>query len=288
MSALLTPSEEAQTLQTIEMFEVIAQSNPADFESMEILKEAYHKLGRQGEVLGASKRIARAYALSGKLSSAILEYESILQVFPEDPEAQAALNDIETKANNLTEAPGPAVGDATSRSAPASGKAKSSEEPGAQPEADDGRPAMRKLLVDGKHISPADFDLYWSTPESREPPRQVNEPFIQILADKQILPLDKALSLICAKARLGYLPLEKYDVDVEFVRTFPREICQKWCVLPFDHLSKSVLVATANPFNGRALRDFQDFNAETGTKGRFLYYMASPTELVKILRKTFR
>lgn len=284
----MTPSEEAQTLQTIEMFEVIAQSNPADFESMEILKEAYHKLGRQSDVLSASKKIAQAYVLSGKLSSAILEYESILQVFPDDRQAQAALTDIETKATNLTEPPAPVAAEPTAQAAPVSAKAKTPGEPGAPPETDDGRPAMRKLLVDGKQVSPADFDLYWSTPDGKEPPKQVIEPFIQILADKQILPLDKSLSLICAKARLGFLPLEKYDIDVEFVRTFPREICQRWCILPFDRLSKSVLVATANPFNGRALRDLEDFSAQAGTKNRFLWYVASPVELVKILRKTFR
>src|SRR5437763_9106581 len=108
MAATLTQSEEAQLGQTIEMFEVITQSQPQDYQSLEILKEAYSKLGRQKDVVGTSKRIAQAYVQMGQLSSAILEYETILQRFPHDPDVQAALKDIESKANNFPLEPAPA------------------------------------------------------------------------------------------------------------------------------------------------------------------------------------
>src|SRR3989441_2572553 len=101
MVSPLSASEEAQLLQTIEMFEVITQSQPQDYQSLEILKEAYHKLGREKEVIQASKRIAQAYVMMGQLSSAILEYESVLQRCPEDAEVLAALSEIENKANTL-------------------------------------------------------------------------------------------------------------------------------------------------------------------------------------------
>jgi outer membrane protein assembly factor BamD (BamD/ComL family) len=98
MSATLTANEEAQLNQTIEMFEVITQSQPQDYQSLEILKEAYSKLGRQDAVVQTSKRIAEAYVQLGQLSSAILEYESILQRFPDDPDVNKALAAIESKA----------------------------------------------------------------------------------------------------------------------------------------------------------------------------------------------
>src|SRR5512135_3647231 len=103
MVGSITPSEEAQLTQTIEMFEVITQSQPQDYQSLEILKEAYVKLGREAEALNTSKRIAQAYVLMGQISSAILEYESILQRFPDDPEVMAALKDLESRASNLSE-----------------------------------------------------------------------------------------------------------------------------------------------------------------------------------------
>ena len=61
MTGTLNPGEEAQLRQTIEMFEVITQSQPQDYQSLEILKEAYLKLGLESEVIQTSKRIAQAY-----------------------------------------------------------------------------------------------------------------------------------------------------------------------------------------------------------------------------------
>jgi hypothetical protein len=285
MSATITPNEEAQLLQTIEMFEVITQSQPQDYQSLEILKEAYSKLNKQDAVVSTAKRIAEAYVQLGQLSSAILEYESILQRFPDDPDVQKALSAIENKANSFADptamdALAPERGTQTLKK-PADGKAATSQT--TLTAIDDGRAAMLKLFIDAKLVSVTDFDMFWPQPNLTEPPRALAEPFIQILADKQILPLDKSMKLLSDKSRLAYLPLEKYDVDVELARTFPRDVCLRWCVLPFDKLSKSVMVATANPFNKQAARDL-----EAATKNRLVFYLATPIELTKILKKLFR
>jgi hypothetical protein len=287
MTVPLAANEEAQTLQTIEMFEVIAQSDPSDYVSLEILKEAYFKLGRPKDVVKTAKRIAEAYVRSGRLSSALLEYESIQQAFPHDPEVKAALAVIEEQATHISPA-APAETEAADKIPVASPGPSAGHGRSAPAEIDDGRLAMQKLLVDGKQISAADFNLCWSTPNLQEPPRQVSEPFLQILADKQLLPLDKSLKLVCERSRLSYLPLDKYDVDIDLARSFPRAVCQRWCVLPFDRLSKAILVATANPFNKQAALELEETNADNGTHYRFLWYLAAPAELLKILHKVFR
>jgi hypothetical protein len=285
MPATLTPNEEAQLTQTIEMFEVITQSQPLDYQSLEILKEAYSKLGKQEAVVATAKRIAEAYVQLGQLSSAILEYESILQRFPDDPDVQKALAAIESKANSFSAPPEPEPMDRTSTFGKkgADGKKTAAGETAPAAAVDDGRQTMQKFFLDSKLISAADFDMFWPTPNLKDAPRVVTEPFVQILADKQILPLEKSMKLLAEKSRLAYLPLEKYDVDVELARSFPRDICLRWCVLPFDRLSKSVMVATTNPFNKQAARDL-----EAATKSRLLFYLATPVELTKILKKIFR
>jgi tetratricopeptide (TPR) repeat protein len=296
MSAAITPNEEAQLAQTIEMFEVITQSQPLDYQSLEILKEAYSKLSRNEAVVQTSKRIAEAYVQLGQLSSAILEYESILQRFPEDPDVLKALGEIESRANSFSAsdtdlAPAPAAAPATGAGKKEdSGLIKMSPIPANSPLApaapaaiDDGRQMMQKLFMDAKLISSSDFDVFWPAPSLKDPPKGVIEPFIQALHDKQILPIDKSMKLLAEKSRLAYLPLEKYDVDVELARTFPRDVCLRWSVLPFDRMSKSVMVATANPFNKQAARDL-----EAHTKCRLLFYLATPAELTKILKKIFR
>src|SRR3974390_2106781 len=107
MATTLSANEEAQLAQTIEMFEVITQSQPQDYQSLEILKEAYSKLHREKDVINTPKRIAQAYVQMGQLSSAILEYETILQRHPDDPDVQSALKEIESRANNFPVEPPP-------------------------------------------------------------------------------------------------------------------------------------------------------------------------------------
>src|SRR5215467_6641636 len=157
MPTTLNPGEEAQLGQTVEMFEVITQSQPQDYQSLEILKEAYSKLGREKDVISTSKRIAEAYVQMGQLSSAILEYETILQRFPDDPDVQSALKQIESKANNFPVEP--TVEPAALAKAPAA-------KPGQRPavrmpmaEVEDGRRTMLKIFVESKLITSGDFDL---------------------------------------------------------------------------------------------------------------------------------
>src|SRR6266567_2142835 len=136
MTASLTANEEAQLSQTIEMFEVITQSQPHDYQSLEILKEAYFKLGRETDVISTSKRIAQAYVVMGQLSSAILEYESILQRYPDDPDVLAALGEIESKANSISSQP--ALGEVEEAPKAAPKEAKSKKGRAAPVELDDG------------------------------------------------------------------------------------------------------------------------------------------------------
>jgi tetratricopeptide (TPR) repeat protein len=290
MAETLTTSDQSQLEQTIEMFEVITQSQPHDYQSLEILKEAYAKLGREKEAVSTSKRIAEAYVQMGQLSSAILEYETILQRFPDDPDVKAALARIETKANHfpVEETPTEILLAKPLSAAPAAPVAKNGSK--AAPtnrivptDVDDGERTMRKIFVDTKVITAGDFDLCWAKPDLSGPPNGVIEPFIQVLADKGILAIDKSLKILSDHSRYAYLPLEKYDVDMDLARSFPGETCQRWCLMPFDRMSKCILVATANPFNQQAAKEL----AQT-TPNRLLWYIVSPTELVKIVRKVYR
>jgi tetratricopeptide (TPR) repeat protein len=275
----LNPGEEAQLLQTIEMFEVIVQSQPHDCQSLEILKEAYTKLGREPDLIRTSKRIAEAYTHMGQLSSAILEYETVLQRQPNDADVQTALKRIEDRASNATEQDVVVEPAAVAHSDTTRLRRKARAAEGI----DDGQKAMRKIFVESKIISAADFELCWRVPDLTEPPADVTEPFIQTLNEKSLLPVDKSLKLLADKSRAGFLPLERYDVDMDLMRGFPADVCRRWCVLPFDRMSKTILVATANPFNQQAAKDLSEV-----TSHRLLWYLALPLELVKIIRKVFR
>jgi tetratricopeptide (TPR) repeat protein len=281
-TATLNAGEEAQLQQTIEMFEVIVQSQPTDCQSLEILKEAYTKLGREPDIVNTSKRIAQAYLQMGQLSSAILEYETVLQRRPNDTDVQLALKQIEDKANNVAVQQTAGVEPSALTSSPDTARFKKKTRASAE-DVDDGRKAMHKIFVEGRIITTGDFDLWWRSPDLTQPPTDVVEPFIHALSEKGILPVEKSLKLLSDKSRLAYLPLDKYELDIELARGFPMAVCRRWCLLPFDRMSKGILVATANPFNQQAAKEL----AET-TTNRLLWYLASPAELMQHIRKAFR
>jgi len=97
MSASLTSlssEEQEQLQQTIEMFEVIVQASPQDTQSLEILKDAYQKLGRS-EAPTIARRLADTYKELGQFSQALLEYEAILQHDQNNMEVIAAIGEVE-------------------------------------------------------------------------------------------------------------------------------------------------------------------------------------------------
>src|SRR5205823_3665753 len=92
-------------------------------------------------------------------------------------------------------------------------------------EIDDGRRSMYKLFVENKIISPGDFDLCWCRPDMSVAPVGVVEPFIQVLGDKGILPVEKALKVLCDHSRSAFLPLRCYDIDLDLAKKFPIDTC---------------------------------------------------------------
>jgi hypothetical protein len=217
----------------------------------------------------------------GQLSSAILEYETVLQRRPDDADVQAALRQIEDKANNV------AVQDAGVESAASAPQPDTTQfhkkTRAVAAEIDDGHKTMRKIFVETKIISAGDFDLCWRAVDFTSAVSDVVEPFIYNLAEKNILHVEKSLKLLADKSRTAYLPLDKYDVDIDLLRGFPAEVCRRWCVVPFDRMSKSILVATVNPFNQQAVKDLSE-----ATTHRLLWYLAPPADLIYNLRKAFR
>lgn len=97
MPTKLAAKEEEQLLATVEMFETIMESQPWDYQSLQILEQAYLKLGRSEDALSTAKKIAEAFIQLGRASDAIAEYERILRNFPGDPEAQGSLAVLQSR-----------------------------------------------------------------------------------------------------------------------------------------------------------------------------------------------
>src|SRR5436190_11655653 len=79
------------------MFEAITQTQPEDYQSLEILREAYTKIGRHDDALRTSRKLAEAYFNAGSYTPALQQCEIILARDPNAPEILAMLGEIEQR-----------------------------------------------------------------------------------------------------------------------------------------------------------------------------------------------
>lgn len=289
MASTISEEEIQQLLRTVEMFEAITQSQPDDYQSWEILKEAYTKLGRQEDSRRASKKLAEAYISLGQFSQAILEYEGILQEHPNDPDVLKALSELEAKTSgfNLAAASGtPALSEDSKPTPPAptlavgAGASQSSH---ASRKPEDGDRALANMLLAEKFVTPQAVEPLLQRLTAQRPASiEKGQPLtlVQMLVDEQITKLEDILTLLVDKSGLAYLPLSIYDVDRDVACLLPKDFCFAHCIIAFDLISRSLLIATANPFDVVARNQ-----AELIAGYSVFWYLASPAEIISALRR---
>ena len=288
MASNISEEEIQQLLRTVEMFEAITDSQSDDYQSLEILKEAYAKLGRRDDSLRASKKLAQAYSNLGQISQAILEYEGILQEYPDDPDVIAALAELEAKTSQFSalHSPGaptlrvdskPTPPAGAPAGAPASSKGASKSE--------DGNAALAEVLIGEKILTPqAARPLLQRLNAERSASAEKGQPLslLQMLADEQIGKMEDLLNVLVDKSGLPYLPLSIYDIDRDVACLLPKGVCFNNGIIPFDLISRSVLIATTNPFDSTARNQ-----AELMLPYNAFWYITSPAEITAALRRVY-
>ena len=300
-----TPSssqeEHSQILQTIEMFEAITQTQPDDYQSLEILKEAYHKVGRQEESLRMSRRLAEAYFNVGSYTLAMQECDVLLLKEPNSPEVLAMLGEIETKLQ--------AAGQAIAAKGAKNGSSGPSDLLGGKGDSNStliesggrgaltGRVDAHRLLERGDDHLAKFFIVQQLFPEEQvtaalESVTMANKNLNgQVLAasllDHMCGPdvdkLEAVLSSLIDRTKFAYVPLEYYDIDRQIVRMLPDALTLGRLFVPFDLISRTIMVACCNPFDaaGReAVQQSLDYTVA--------WYLARPAPMAKILQETYR
>jgi Type II secretion system (T2SS), protein E, N-terminal domain len=289
-----TPSEQerSQILQTIEMFEAITQSQPDDYQSLETLKVAYQKLGKTADQVRTSRRLAEAYFNGGSYALAMQECEAVLAAEPGAPEMLAMLGEIEAKL-------------------PRGSKAKL-DVPGANGELDAGTTGDSGLLeIGGRNLGKALRKI------SAKDLEEGNEQLAKFLIVQQMFPEDEVkaglvevneanqvageqlaaslldrlckgnegkmeavLSALIDRTKFAYVPLDYYDIDRQVARMLPEELTRSRLFVPFDLVSRTILIAVCNPFDAAAREEVQQSLDYTVT-----WYLAKPTMIIKTLQE---
>jgi hypothetical protein len=110
--------------------------------------------------------------------------------------------------------------------------------------------------------------------------RTIPVSLIALMAAEQLGKLEDILSMVVDKSKLPYLPLSIYDVDREIACLLPQDICWEHCIVPFDLISRSVMIATANPFDQAARQQ-----AEAMLDYSVFWYVSPPADIVAALRR---
>ena len=95
--------------------------------------------------------------------------------------------------------------------------------------------------------------------------------------------MEKVLSALIDRTKFAYVPLEYYDVDRHVVRMLADNLTLGRLFVPFDLISRTIMVACCNPFDaaGReAVQQSLDYTVA--------WYLARPSALVRVLQDIYR
>jgi tetratricopeptide (TPR) repeat protein len=298
----LSAEEQEQIRQTIEMFEVITQANPQDTHSLEVLKEAHMQLGQTAESLTISKRLAEAFMELSQYSSALLEYEAILLKEPDNTDIIAALGEVENRLSANSE-PGHGAGAAeiamdfkslvTGGNLVVTDKTQMSERGAADVSVDaasvaarlasagDGNDALVKFLSNNR-LAPDDVITQALTViRRRNKDRKEQQPAASLIDEiitRGSVDGEQMLCGILDRSKFAYIPIEMYEMDRQIVKMLPESMTHGRLIVPFDVISRTVMIALANPFDTpgkEAVRQLLDYNVQ--------WHFASPEGIIKAL-----
>ncbi len=312
MDAKLTSEEYAQILQTIEMFEVISQAEPGDCQSYDILKEAYLKIGQIEAALQVSRKLAEAYLNMGLYSSALLECEGILQLQPNSPDIVALMGEIESRTAPSQGRNGNGNGNGSNLDfglvntiapeaaslivlPPTRGKVNGKSHPGGEshegPEAipldaDDGNEHFAKFLT--FHRIAPETEVSSALTRVQETNKRMDGQGLAASLLEQLTvsggnDIENLLSGLIDATKFGYVPLEYYDIDRSIVRLLPEKLTLGRLVVPFDIVSRTMMIALCNPFDAAAKQAVQsslDYHIQ--------WYLAKPSAIARVLRDVYR
>lgn len=276
------------------MFEAITQTQPDDYQSLEILKEAYQKVGRHDESVRVSRKLAEAYFNSGSYTLALQECEVILLKEPNAPEILAMLGEIESRLQASGEAIAKRTTGGLIETATAgvdgslidieagrgthTGRVSNLHERG-----DD---HLAKFLIVQQLFSEEEVLAALETVKQSNKDltgQALAVSLLDTLCKDKVDRLEAVLSALIDRTKFAYVPLEYYDTDRQIAPMLPDYLTVGRLFVPFDLVSRTMMVACCNPFDfaGReAVQQSVDYTIS--------WYLARPSAIVKSLQSIYR
>ena len=285
-----SPEEQAQILQTIEMFEVITRTQPDDYQSLEILKEAYTKLGRMEDTLRTARKLAEAYFNVGSYALAMQECEMLLGQDPNAPEVLAMLGDIESRLQAAGQTLGVGLKHGLIAKAVAGGEGGLVRLDRKELESynlhERGEEQLAKFLIVQQIFPEETVNAALEKVQQRNKNLQGQTLAASLLVELCGADTDKIdliISCLLDRTKGAFIPLEYYDFDRQLARMLPDNLTLGRLCVPFDLISRTIMVACCNPFDaaGRAaVQQSLDYTVS--------WYLARPAAIERTLQDVYR
>jgi hypothetical protein len=285
-----SPEEQAQILQTIEMFEVITRTQPDDYQSLEILKEAYTKLGRMDDTFRTSRKLAEAYFNVGSYALAMQECEMLLGHDPNAPEVLAMLGDIESRLQAAGQTLGGGLKHGLIAKAVAGGEGGLVRLDRRELESynlhERGEEQLAKFLIVQQIFPEETVNAALEKLQQRNKNLQGQTLAASLLVElcgEDTDKIDQAISALIDRTKGAFIPLEYYDFDRQLARMLPDNLTLGRLCVPFDLISRTIMVACCNPFDaaGRAaVQQSLDYTVS--------WYLARPAAIERTLQDVYR
>jgi hypothetical protein len=224
-----------------------------------------------------------------------------LQKEPNSPDVLALLGEVEAKLNQPTHLNGQngvqsnidldftaVVG--TNPGLIATNSTKRKEHPAAKKiklaPGDDGNDSFAKFLIQnklaGEEIVKPALEVVQKTNKEVKGDALAASLLDEIQKANQV-DFDALLCGILDRAKFAFIPLDYYDVDRQIVKMLPENVTLGRLIVPFDLVSRTIMIATVNPFDApgkEAVEQLFDYSVQ--------WHLAAPSALYKVLRDTYR
>ena len=253
--------------------------------------------GDNAKAMNVGRRLAEAYVEMGQYSSALLEYEGILQMDPDNPEIMVALGDLSQRLHTMQVEEqarqgeeGDQLNDVFSDSGEliATKRTKKAEElkPQEAESSDVGNETFCKFLIQNRIVAEDIATKALDTIRGnrrKKSEQKITVPLLQEIVIRGTLDMEKILSGILNRLKFAYIPLDLYDVDRQVVKMLPDSYTFGNVMVPFDMISRTLMVAVSNPFDQVAMKELQqkmDYHIQ--------WYLASPLTIIQVISDNYR
>jgi hypothetical protein len=106
---------------------------------------------------------------------------------------------------------------------------------------------------------------------------------LDYLCKDNVKTLEKVLSALIDRTKFAYVPLENYDIDRQIAPMLPENLTLNRLFVPFDLVSRTMMVACCNPFDaaGReAVQQSVDYTV--------MWYLSRPSAIIRSLQNIYR